>query len=325
MSPRSLASRLLAGAVAAGLAGVLAACGPADQSASSDGSGGEESDAAPSGSYEDGTLTVVAEDFGFDAPREVPSGWTSIRLQNVGEQNHFVYVYRLPDDVDFSQYRQEVVQVFSRVWNRYSSGRLDREGTLAALGEQLPEWFVTEVVPSGGVALLDPGATATSTVRLEPGTYALECYVKTPDGTWHTDRGMVRELRVTGEESGLEPPEPDATVTLSNYEIRIEGELTVGEQTVEVRAADTPEGLMKHDLNLVRLDDSTTVEQVVEWMDWMDLDRFRSPAPGENLGGVEHLAEGRTGYMAADLDPGRYLLLSEEYASRGMVEELTIE
>ncbi len=319
MTPNSLASRFLSLALLAG----LAACGPADQDASSETASRDT--AAAGGSYEAGTLEVVAKDFEFQAPREVPSGWTTVRLENDGEQDHFVYLYRLPDTVSFSQYQRQVPRVFSSVYNRYASGELDRQETLATLGERLPEWFVTEVVPAGGVALLDAGLTGTSTVRLEPGTYAMECYVKTPDGTWHTDRGMIRELVVTEEEGGAEPPEPDVTLTLSNYAIDVEGTFAAGEQTVEVNVTDTPEGLMKHDVNLVRLPDGLTVDSVMAWMDWMDLDGFRSPAPGENLGGLDSMAEGRTGYFTADLTPGRYALVSEEYGPRGMVHEFTID
>jgi hypothetical protein len=37
--------------------------------------------------------------------------------------------------------------------------------------------------------------------RLEPGTYAIECYVKTEDGVFHTTHGMITGLTVTEESS----------------------------------------------------------------------------------------------------------------------------
>ena len=311
MMLRSRTTRLAVVFAMARLAG-LVACGPGEEASS------DESDAGA------GVLQVTAKDFEFEAPRETPSGWTTVRLENAGEQDHFVYIYRLPEGVTFEQYTKEVPRVFSRVWDRYSSGELNQEETMQALGEQLPDYFPSEITAAGGVALLDAGRTATSTIHLEPGTYAMECYVKTPEGTWHTDRGMIKRLMVTDDSTGATPPEADVTLTLSNYEISQDGSFSQGENTVAVEVTDLPEGLMPHDINLVRLDDDTTIEEVVSWMNWLDLDQFRSPAPGTNLGGMESMLPGRTGYFTANLEPGRYALVSEGYGARGMVKEFTI-
>lgn len=299
------------------LATTVVACGGADS--------GDQSAQPEEGADAPTVLEVTAKDFEFEAPEETPSGWTTIQLDNAGEQDHFVYVYRLPDTVSFSQYRKNVPTVFSDVYDRYASGELTRKETMQALAEQLPAYFFNGVVPSGGVALTDAGKTATATVRLEPGTYVMECYVKTPQGTWHTDRGMLEELTVTEAQNGAEAPEADVTLTLSNYEIGVEGQFSTGEQTVAVRVTENPDGLMLHDVNLVRLDGGLALDSVVGWMDWMDPGQFRSPAPGANVGGLEHLTAGRTGYFTADLQPGRYALVSEVYGSRGMVHEFSVQ
>lgn len=104
-----------------------------------------------------------------------------------------------------------------------------------------------------------------------------------------------------------------------------EGEFSRGEKTVAVRVTENPDGLMLHDLNLVRLEEGLPVDSIVAWMNWMDPSQFRSPAPGENLGGLEHMMADRTGYVSTDLAPGRYALVSEVYGSRGMVHEFTVE
>lgn len=308
--------RILLTIVVVGAGAGLVACQAADS--------GQGEATARADDAEADVLEITAKDFEFEAPAEVPAGWTKIRLSNVGEQDHFAYIYRLPDSVSFDQYRQDVPTVFSDVYERYASGELTREETMKALGEQLPSYFFNGVVPSGGVALTDPGKTATATVHLEPGTYVMECYVKTPQGTWHTDRGMLKELTVTEEQGTTAPPEADVTLTLSNYEIATEGSFSPGNQTVGVRVTENPEGLMLHDINLIRLNDGLPVDSVVGWMDWMDVDQFRAPAPGQNLGGLEHMTAGRTGYFSADLEPGRYALVSEVYGSRGMVHEFTV-
>lgn len=282
---------------------------------------------ASDGASDRGTPPVIevnAKDFEFEMPREVPSGWTTIRFTNSGEQEHFLYVYRLPDDVTFRRFKEEAMGPFGRVWNAYASGELEREEVAAELGERMPGWFFTDLTPVGGPALTEPGETSVATVDLEPGTYVVECYVKTPQGTYHTERGMQRELTVTSESNGAAPPEADARLTLSNYEISATGELAAGKHTVAVEVTENPDGFMMHDVNLVRLDGETSVEEVVGWMDWMNLDEFRAPAPGHALGGMEHMAAGRTGYVTVELEPGRYAWVSEGYGARGMVREFTV-
>ena len=290
---------------------LLAGCGPADEAGDAP---------APA----EGVVEVAARDFEFDAPETLRPGWTTFRFTNLGEQEHFFYVYRLPDDVTYG-HRREAMGPFGRVWNDYASGRLSREEADQAFAETLPEWFFTGLVPSGGPALTEPGTTATSTVRLEPGTYVVECYVKTPQGTYHTERGMQRELTVAGEPTGAEPPEADAELALSNYEIAVSGDLSAGKRTVAVRVEEDPGGMMLHDVNLFRLEDGVTVDEIVAWMDWMDLEGFRAPAPGTSLGGMDHLAAGRTGFVTVELTPGRYAWVSEAYGARGMTRAFTVE
>lgn len=297
-------------------AAVLAACQP------DDGSSDTASDAGSSGPQ---VVQITAEDFEFEAPEEIPSGWNTVRFVNEGEQEHFFLLWHLPEGKTFAEYRSGVAGTFAEVWSRYDSGDLTREGLATALGEELPEWFFAEADPSGGAALTEGGLTSQVTLHLEPGTYAMECYVKTPQGTWHTERGMLRELTVTRDSTGVAPPEADAELTLSNYEITTSGELAAGTRTVAVHAADTPDGFMTHDINLFRLEEGTTTDEIVQWMDWLDLGQFRAPAPGTSLGGVEHMTAGQTGYMTVDLAPGRYAWVSEGYGARGMVREFTVE
>lgn len=308
MNTRSVVTAVaLAGAGAA-----LIACQPADR--------GQDEAAAGADVVE-----ITAEDFEFEAPEAIPSGWTTVRFENASdEQEHFFLLYRLPENKTFADYRSAIFRPFMKVYNRYDAGELTREETMEALGEELPAWFFEEAEASGGAALTEAGRTSQVTLHLEPGTYAMECYVKTPEGTFHNDRGMLRELTVTEDSTGARPPEADAELTLSNYEIATSGELEAGTSTVAVHVADTPEGLLPHDVNLFRLEDGTATDEIVAWMDWMDLEQFRAPAPGVSVGGVEHLTAGATGYTTLELEPGRYAWVSEGYADRGMVREFTV-
>lgn len=300
----------------------LAGCERADRESSAESDA--EATAADGPDTEAGLVDVVARDFAFEAPEAIPSGWTTFRMQNIGQQEHFLYLYRIPDEVSYEQFREEAMVGFGNVWNAYASGELTRTEAETAFADELPEWFFTELTPAGGPALTEPGAQAVATVHLEPGNYVMECYVKTPDGRWHTELGMQRSLVVTDDSNGASPPAADVELALSNYDIATSGELAAGRQTIAVHVEEKPEGFMMHDVNLVRLG-GNSVNEIVEWMDWMDLKGFRAPAPGYSLGGVEHMAAGRTGYMTVELTPGDYVWVSEGYGHQGMVEEFTVE
>jgi hypothetical protein len=315
--PRNLVLSLLV------ISGLVLACGPGEQPSAT------ETAAAPAEPTEEAAdpsiVEIMAVDFAFVAPAEIPSGWVTFRFVNEGSQEHFALLWKLPSGKGMSDYIAEVGETFGAVWERYEAGELDRDGAGAALGEELPEWFFTEAVASGGPALTEGGATSETTVYLEPGTYAVECYVKSPEGVWHNLMGMIHELTVTDEANGAQEPAADIEMTLSNYEITVDGPMQAGTQTVAVHVEDTPEGFMPHDINLFRIDSEDQVSDIVQWMDWMDLEGFRAPTPGYSLGGVEHLAAGATGYFTVDLDPGLYAWVSEGYGAQGMTRTFVVE
>jgi len=191
------------------------------------------------------------------------------------------------------------------------------------LGGLLPEWFGS-VQQMGGAGLLAPGLAVRTTMNLVPGTYVIECYVKTADGTFHTSLGMLRPITVTDAPSGGSAPEADIQITLSNFEIAVEGEARPGENTVAVRFDEHPEFGLGNDVHVVRLEEGMSVDDVIPWMDWMNLDGLREPAPAVFVGGVQEMPVGQTAYFTVTLEPGRYAWISESTASQGMVKEFTV-
>ncbi|MFW6198537.1 MAG: hypothetical protein ACOC5E_01810 [Acidobacteriota bacterium] len=268
-----------------------------------------------------GVVEVVVEDFAFNAPPSLVSGWTTFRMTNAGEEPHFMIFWKLPDGVEFAQYA-EFGRMFQDHYDAYFAGDATRQEMLDNVMAGLPEWFA-DVQGRGGVALTSPGITAETTIRLEPGDYVMECYVVTPEGRFHGSEGMLRPLTVTEETTGLEPPDADITVTLSNYEMEVEGDLTAGEHVVAVHATEQAEGIVLHDVNVARLDPDTSMEEVGSWMSWIDA--LRNPEPATFLGGADHLSGGATGYFRVTLEPGRYAFVSEGFATQGMVHEFTVE
>jgi hypothetical protein len=51
--------------------------------------------------HSDHAITIMAEDYAFDAPDEIPSGWTTIEYTNEGEEPHFLIVARIPEGKTF--------------------------------------------------------------------------------------------------------------------------------------------------------------------------------------------------------------------------------
>lgn len=268
-------------------------------------------------------VEVRTTDYAFHAPSEIRSGWTTFRMTNGGQEPHFLILWRLPDDRTFDDYASQVIEPFVTLLGRYKTGELTREQLFEQLGGALPDWLDLGAMGRGGPGFLSPGRSAETTVELEPGSYVMECYMVNADGAIHNDLGMLRPLTVTEESTGASPPEADVELTLANYEIRSQGELEPGENTIRVRVADRPEGLLGHDIHLARLDDDTDLDEVTRWMDWVD--GLTPPAPVEFLGGAEQVAPGEASYLTVDLEPGRYAWISEGYASQGMIHEVSVE
>lgn len=270
-------------------------------------------------------VAVTATDFTFIAPDELPGGWVTLKMKNDGLQEHFLSLYRLPPGKTFDDFATELLTPFGQLWTAYAAGEVNREDTWAAMFNELPGWFFEDVVHVGGPALTEAGETAEVTLHLEPGQYVMECYVKTPEGLWHTELGMMKPVSVGAPATTASPPEPDLRLVLRNDGIELDGSFRRGVQVVAVTAAETPDGFAKHDANLFRLDGDSTVDDIVAWSDWMAFDQFRAPAPGHSLGGMEAQVAGRTGYVKLDLAPGRYAWVSEEYGKDGVVLEFTID
>lgn len=283
---------------------------------------GGEADATPPGDAAEAppVVEIVARDFAFEAPTELGPGWTTFHLVNEGAQEHFMALTRLPDGKTLDDYGAEVGPAFDL--GPYTSGELDRGAFLAHVAALIPEWYFS-AISAGGPGFVSPGAGSRTTVFLEPGTYVAECYVKTPDGRFHVELGMVHQITVAGEPNGAAPPEHDIDLSLTNYEIGWQGDLTPGTHTARIQYVDDPEGFFKHDVHLVRLDGGASIDELIPWMDWVD--GLHAPAPARFEGGSEHHPAGSTAYFEFELEPGTYAWISEGYASQGMVATFTVE
>jgi hypothetical protein len=248
-----------------------------------------------------------------------------VRFENQGLEPHFLLIWDLPDGKGFDEYFEQVAKPFEEYYGKYRSGELDQATFFEQLIAAIPEWFYS-AVPMGGPGFTAPGQTSETTIYLEPGdNYVMECYIRamTQDDTFHGGHGMLRPLIVTEESSGMEPPAADVEITLSSFELKVEGDLTAGRHTARVRVEETPEGFIRHNAHLAKLDGDLSAEDVAPWLNWVD--EMLPPAPAVFLGGAGQTVAGRESYLSFDLEPGRYAWISETFGVQGMVYEFSVE
>jgi hypothetical protein len=301
------------------LAGAVATLvGPASSSAQSAQAAGATAAAASAT-----VVDLVAEDYAFSAPDQIPSGWTTFRFRNEGEEPHFVLVTRLPAGFTIEQYETELSVEFNRAWVAVRDGELGQDEAMARLFEALPEWF-GGLEFLGGPGLVSPGRASETTLKLEPGNYVLECYMKTQEGEFHYMEGMIRPLRVTEASSQTTPPDAGVRITLSNFEMEIDGDLTPGRHVVEVHIQENPEQGFGHNVHVARMAPGSDPGEVVQWMNAFDLAGLSPPGPATFIGGVQMMPAGHTAYVTLDLAPGRYLFVSEYTGHQGVLREVTV-
>lgn len=274
---------------------------------------------------EPGLVEVTADEYAFTGPSTFPSGWVRIRFVNQGHEPHFLLIWDLPEGKTFDDWAREVTTPFQDFYAEYRAGEVDQATFFDKLIGAIPEWFY-ETVPKGGPGFTAAGHTSETIVYLEPGdNYVLECYIRsaTQGDRFHGSEGMLRPLIVTAEASGLEPPEADIDIALSSFEVTVEGDLTAGSHLARVRVTDIPEGFIKHNVHLARLEGDVTGADVAGWMDWVEA--MQPPAPAIFLGGAGQTIAGRESYVPVHLEPGRYAWVSESYGAQGMVSEFTVQ
>lgn len=276
---------------------MMVACTPKENAAVANPDSAAATTATAASAPAPNIVTVHAKDFAYDAPAEIPAGFTTFKLINDGPNLHHV----------------EIV-------------RLDSGKTLANLEAELakpaapPTWAVFE----GGPNAPDPGKESSATLDLEPGNYAMICLVDVPGGVPHFAKGMVHPFTVTAAPAGPKAAAPaaDMTLTLSDYAFDLSQPLTAGTHTFEVKNTAT----QMHEVELVRLAPGKTAEQFMSWVA-----KPSGPPPGSGLGGAAPFV-GAPVYFTADITPGTYLLVcfvpdakdGKPHFMHGMMKTITV-
>jgi len=277
------------------LVALLAACGTKDASKSA----ADAPDSAHATAVAPHQMTVIATDYAFAAPDQVPAGMMTIHLVDNGSEMHHVAFVKLNDGKTMA----------------------DVEQLLKTPGP-MPSW----AVDYGGVNPPHPGGgMATTTQMLEPGSYALLCFVPSADGTPHFAKGMVRPLTVVADSGATAPaPEADVTMTLKDYSFSLSKPITAGRHTIKVES----DGSQAHEVVLARLAPGKKAADLPAW-----IEKPNGPPPAEPIGGVPAMAKGHTAFVTADFTPGDYALVcflpdakdGKPHFVHGMVEQIHVE
>ena len=273
-------------------------------------------------------IEVITRSMEFISTDTINSGWNTFLYKNLSTEPHFILLDKYPEGYTIENTIAEVAPAFEEGMAMIMEEKM--EEAMAAFGK-LPDWF-GQVVFSGGTGLISPQKTAISTLNLEPGYYIMECYVKMPDGRFHTSMGMAKEFIIRDENSGNKPPEADVYITISSENgISYSGDLNKGYTVFSVTYGDqiVHENFVGHDVNLVRMEESADLEALEAWMNWATPQGLMSSTLPEGftfLGGTNDAPGGSIHYFEAELLPGDYVLIAEvpDTKKKGMLKTFTI-
>ena len=244
-------------------------------------------------------VTIRATNYAFTAPDTVPAGLTTLRLV-VDSGFHHATLLRIGEGKTFA----------------------DLGAALQAMkpGSPPPAWIIDEGGPNPPM----PGDTATVTVDLQPGTYAVTCFVDVPDHVPHMAKGMLHQLVVVPSAGpAAAAPVADVSVTMKDYGWDITPSLTAGEHTLKVENV----AQQSHEFFVIRLDDGKTPEDFGKWAA-----TYKGPPPGRAMGGLAAMRPGAVAWVKLSLTPGNYMMIcfvpdakdGKAHMEHGMVYPFTI-
>ena len=247
------------------------------------------------------TLAVTGKEFAFELPATVPAGVTAITLTNAGQEEHQAQLAKIVDGKTMAD-------------------------LAAALQNPDPTAALQLITLWGGPNGVQPGASGTSTVALEPGAYAFLCFISSPDGVPHIAKGMVAPLEVTGTASSTELPPGDAALTLKDFSFDLDA-LTAGKHTVTV----TNDGPQPHEATIIKLNDGVTIDTIRGMATASPAPT--GPPPWTDVGGLTGIAAGTTVNMDVDLPAGNYAFIcfipdpatGKAHFELGMLGALTVQ
>lgn len=109
-------------------------------------------------------------DYNFDIDKPLKAGRRTIQFKNSAKQFHEAFMAKLPPGVPATALME------------WQAGGMKG---------------APPVIPVGGIVALTAGQENVLTVDLEPGEYAVYCFLPAPDGKEHVVHGMFKQITVT--------------------------------------------------------------------------------------------------------------------------------
>lgn len=245
------------------------------------------------------TLRIIASDYSFEVEGLATEGPVRVELVNQGKELHHSQILRLEDGktlADLAAYPHDAAP---------------------------PAW----AVPIGGPGAVDPGLTSHSIQELEAGTYAVICFIPSPDGVTHVAKGMATSFAVSPVRGRVaKAPPADLSVRLSDFAFKAPTTLARGRRVIRV----TNDGPQVHEMVVARLVPGKKAEDLFTW--------FGAGMPGAPpasfIGGTVGIQPGGENTVEMDFIPGEYLLLcflpdtegdGSPHIMRGMVLPVTVQ
>jgi hypothetical protein len=253
---------------------------------------------APAAAASPNMVTFTAREFSFEGPDSIPAGLTMFHLNSAGQELHHVQLIKLEEGKTYDDF--------------IASTKVQGPP---------PAW----AVPYGGVNPPVPGGMAIATQVMEPGNYAVVCFVDTPDKVPHIAKGMMKPLTVTSApNANMTEPTADVTMSLNDYSFTLSKPLAAGRQVIKVENLSAAQ---PHEVSLIQLAPGKTSKDLLAW----GAD-FKGPPPGKALGGIPAVVKGKNTYFDASLEPGTYVLIcfvpdvkdGKPHHQHGMIQEFKV-
>jgi hypothetical protein len=253
-------------------------------------------------------VTIIARDYSFTAPPKIAAGYVDVSIENQGKQDH---------QVQFVKLGTMSLDAFKAAAIKTDIGAVQKSTVFA-----------------GGPNSANPGKTTTATVKLDPGKYALVCFIPAPDGKPHVAHGMLTVVDVVKTAASDETaPTPASSITLGDFKFIVPAGFT-GQGVVDI----SNQGREVHEMNIVKLQPGKTLKDAKSYF----LTPPGTPPPAgpppftavPGIGGITGISPLHHAWLDMKLTPGNYVLIcffpdpkkgDIPHALEGMVKEFTIK
>jgi hypothetical protein len=246
-------------------------------------------------------VNITASEYKFDAPDSIPAGLTSFTLTDSGKEIHHASLMKLDSGKTLADLENGIKNMKP--------------------GAPPPGW----VIPVGGPNAVAPTGSTALTMVMDPGTYAIVCFVPDEKGVPHVMKGMAKQLNVTANaNANTTPPNADVTVTLRDYQFDFSTPLTAGKHTIKITTAPG----QPHEFTLFQLSPGKKAEDVTKYIET----GMKGAPPARPIGGVAGMAAGHDVYYDVDLTPGDYAIIcfledakdGKPHFTHGMIQQIHV-